>query len=110
MKMCPICHAGAFDDASICYGCLHRFEEGEGVVAPAKSGDAQSREGAIMVPRGGATANLGNAPALIISVQAVQGAQGGVEWRYDMDGCVAPGSPPAHAVDPASALSASSAR
>lgn len=27
MKECPICKAIAFDDARICYGCLHRFEE-----------------------------------------------------------------------------------
>lgn len=29
MKSCPICHAAAFNDAKVCYGCLHRFEEGE---------------------------------------------------------------------------------
>ena len=30
MKTCPICNAKAFDDAAVCYGCLHRFEkEGE---------------------------------------------------------------------------------
>lgn len=25
MKTCPICQARAFDDAEVCYGCLHRF-------------------------------------------------------------------------------------
>lgn len=25
MKTCPVCKAGAFDDAEVCYGCLHRF-------------------------------------------------------------------------------------
>lgn len=30
MKICPVCAARAFDDAPICYGCLHRFAEGEG--------------------------------------------------------------------------------
>lgn len=29
MKTCPVCAAKAFDDAEVCYGCLHRFEEGE---------------------------------------------------------------------------------
>lgn len=29
MKTCPICHAVAFDDAEVCYGCLHRFVDGE---------------------------------------------------------------------------------
>lgn len=27
MKECPVCHAKAFDDAKMCYGCLHRFDE-----------------------------------------------------------------------------------
>ena len=29
MKTCPVCKAIAFDDALVCYGCLHRFEEDE---------------------------------------------------------------------------------
>ena len=29
MKTCPVCHAVAFDDAAICYGCLYRFDERE---------------------------------------------------------------------------------
>lgn len=29
MKTCPVCNAVAFDDASICYGCMHRFADGE---------------------------------------------------------------------------------
>ncbi len=27
MKRCPICSAVTFDDAEICYGCLHHFEK-----------------------------------------------------------------------------------
>ena len=27
MKTCPVCNALAFDDASMCYGCLHTFDE-----------------------------------------------------------------------------------
>ncbi len=27
MKTCPVCSSRAFDDADICYGCLHQFEE-----------------------------------------------------------------------------------
>ena len=27
MKTCPVCEAVAFDDAAICYGCMHRFAE-----------------------------------------------------------------------------------
>ena len=26
MKICPVCDAVAFDDASTCYGCLHAFD------------------------------------------------------------------------------------
>lgn len=29
MKTCPICGARAFDDAAVCYGCLHRFADEE---------------------------------------------------------------------------------
>ena len=25
MKICPVCHAKAFDDAKICFGCLHDY-------------------------------------------------------------------------------------
>ena len=25
MRVCPVCHARAFDDAEVCYGCMHRF-------------------------------------------------------------------------------------
>ncbi len=28
MKVCPICRALAFDDAEVCYGCMHRFGGG----------------------------------------------------------------------------------
>lgn len=26
MKVCPVCHARTFDDADVCYGCMHRYE------------------------------------------------------------------------------------
>lgn len=26
MKACPVCHARTFDDADVCYGCMHRYE------------------------------------------------------------------------------------
>lgn len=29
VKQCPICGASAFDDARVCYGCLHRFDSDE---------------------------------------------------------------------------------
>lgn len=30
MKACPICRAMTFDDAEVCYGCMHRFAEKAG--------------------------------------------------------------------------------
>lgn len=30
MKICPVCEARCFDDMPTCYGCMHRFAEGEG--------------------------------------------------------------------------------
>lgn len=27
MKTCPVCHASTFDDAKVCYGCMHRFDD-----------------------------------------------------------------------------------
>ena len=35
MKICPVCRAAAFDDAEICFGCMHRFgDEAEEVSVP----------------------------------------------------------------------------
>lgn len=52
MKECSVCGAVSFDDAQICYGCLHRFAPGEGtrqdLVMPGSSkrgGDDASRDG-----------------------------------------------------------------
>ena len=33
MKTCPVCRARTFEDAEVCYGCLHRFEGGGRVAA-----------------------------------------------------------------------------
>ena len=33
MKTCPVCRARTFEDAEVCYGCLHRFEGGGWVAA-----------------------------------------------------------------------------
>ena len=27
MKICPVCGDATFDDQSICFGCLHRYED-----------------------------------------------------------------------------------
>ncbi|MEG1166655.1 MAG: hypothetical protein RSD93_01200, partial [Gordonibacter sp.] len=38
MKTCPVCHARTFDDAEVCYGCMHRYE-GEAMCGRAAVGD-----------------------------------------------------------------------
>ena len=41
MKTCPICHAVAFDDALVCFGCMHRYETTqESQVEPSADADA----------------------------------------------------------------------
>lgn len=32
MKTCPVCHARCFEDMDVCYGCLHRFGQGDPVL------------------------------------------------------------------------------
>ena len=32
MKICPICQATTFDDAEVCYGCMHRFSDSDELV------------------------------------------------------------------------------
>lgn len=36
MKTCPVCQAGTFDDAQVCYGCLYRFTT-DGADLPAEA-------------------------------------------------------------------------
>lgn len=38
MRVCPVCHARAFDDAEVCYGCMHRFSGKEPAAAPMPGG------------------------------------------------------------------------
>ena len=54
MKECPVCKAIAFDDAQVCYGCLHRFEPGEGAMSAVGNlghgGDSGSADAAQAIP------------------------------------------------------------
>ncbi len=36
MKTCPVCRARTFEDAEVCYGCLHRFDGGGRAAAVAE--------------------------------------------------------------------------
>ena len=43
MKTCPVCKERSFDDAEVCYGCLHRFGREEGVSASSAPPEASER-------------------------------------------------------------------
>ncbi len=74
MKECPICKAVAFDDAQVCYGCLHRFEPGEGAMridggcGQGTAGGAPPAPASPPAPQGAASAP---APAQAPSAAAV---------------------------------------
>lgn len=38
MKTCPVCHAITFDDATVCFGCLHRYDDFDPVTDTSESG------------------------------------------------------------------------
>ena len=64
MKTCPVCKAGAFDDAEVCYGCLHRFSQADAAVAP--------MNGAVIGGRGGGAVMSGGAAVAAASVEMPQ--------------------------------------
>lgn len=93
MKTCPVCHAGAFDDAEVCYGCLYRYGKGpEGQQAVGKASPSPVRPG----PQGAAAAighrppqascdgmarGAANAPVVAGGASAGTAAAGGEELR-----------------------------
>ena len=76
MKTCPVCGALAFDDAPICYGCLHRFEEED-----AKS-EATPIGGAPVVEVAESGADL---PVFSIRFTPELVNTGGVTWRCSVE-------------------------
>ena len=67
MKTCPVCHAVTFDDASVCFGCLHRFD----TVSASADGKA-GRHGKSGV-RGVVPGGQGVLPALVIDREQSSG-------------------------------------
>ena len=49
MKTCPLCRARTFDDAEVCYGCMHRFDS-EPVRRPAVEEDVWEPDEAVARP------------------------------------------------------------
>ena len=64
MKTCPVCHARAFDDAEVCFGCLHRFAAAELNTPRAAIPKPGSTRGASPAAEGGAIAAEGAASAM----------------------------------------------
>lgn len=102
MKTCPICEAKAFDDAAVCYGCLHRFDEerGSAEAAPARAtaavgtlpeGDADAVQGGAASPAAAAV------PPPIRCAVPVQAAPGPGGWIMRVEFCC--GSAPATRVE-----------
>lgn len=89
MKTCPICNAVAFDDAPICFGCLHRFEECDSNALKEGEPTAFDENTAVLFEAKGSNAS-GRLPALLISVQAVPDENGVLEWRCDVGGHTLP--------------------
>ena len=58
MRVCPVCHARAFDDAEVCYGCMHRFS-GKEPAAALMPGGAHKGGAVGPLPQGGADARSG---------------------------------------------------
>ena len=75
MKTCPVCCAVAFDDASVCYGCLHRFDDCEEACSEKSfpsvpsSPVADSVSACELVKAGECAIPLANLPPLTCSIE-----------------------------------------
>lgn len=79
MKICPVCEARAFDDASTCYGCLYRFGDDDSAVGgfgAELANTEPSEDGAL--PH--AQSQAGVLPEFLIKFTPVKDASGGVAW------------------------------
>ncbi len=76
MKECPVCKAIAFDDAQVCYGCLHRFEPGEGAMSAVgnlgQGGDSGSADAAQAIPL--APQGVAHTPEPMVAQASLDGA------------------------------------
>ena len=83
MKTCPVCQAVAFDDARICFGCMHCFDEmdqDEGLESAAERACATDRES-------GAREITGHAvpPAFLVKMVPALEETGAVSWTCSVD-------------------------
>lgn len=56
MKVCPICQARTFNDAAVCYGCMHRYEEDRPLGSPVADDAAWEPDDGLRPPVGPRTA------------------------------------------------------
>lgn len=79
MKTCPICGARAFDDAEVCYGCLHRYGRADtpppGPAAP-------------VAPPGPAVPTASPGPAVPVASPCASAPSGDAGWvvRFELPG------------------------
>lgn len=90
MKVCPVCGARAFDDAPMCFGCLHRFEENareDEVPLDAENvvGEGFERRTEVFAEP------IARPPAFLIRFTPMVDEAGGVEWSCAVvtDPCIA---------------------
>ena len=72
MKACPVCHAIAFDDAIVCYGCLHRFDDA----------DAAALEAASIPPE---PPSASSAPSFTVRFTPVHEPSGALTWNCTVE-------------------------
>ena len=98
MKACPICGSLTFDDAAVCYGCLHRYGETDegGEAAPAPGIAQVPAPGIAQVPAPGEFVVGGRSgirePAiskplpvsLLVSLVPQEEAVGKTSWRCEI--------------------------
>lgn len=86
MKTCPVCHAVAFDDAAICFGCMHRYdsrEEPEGQPGSALEGEPCAPPSWPALPPAPSAAGVAateGPPAFCIWLTPTAAQDGGVQW------------------------------
>lgn len=80
MKTCPVCQAKAFDDALVCYGCLHRYDD----LDPTPGVDDNGAE--TVVPMA-IDAHVPQPPQFSIKMTPLQDAAGAITWNCAVDVC-----------------------
>lgn len=90
MKQCPICQSIAFDDAAVCYGCLHEFnddDEGEPTVSseamPEKDGDEPAPVG-VEAPSPAVIID-DMPPSFVIQIKPERERSGLMAWKCTVD-------------------------